>query len=260
MVAAQQVPQLASVFTTYGAATPQIYLKLDRERAQTLGVSISDIFSALQTAMGGTYANDFNLFGRTWQVKVQADARRPQQRRRHLPRARAHHRTASWCRCRPWPTSSWSPRPSSIIRYNNLRSVTMNGAPAPGYSSGQAIAAMEKLAKADAAGRLRLRMDRHGAAGEGGAGQTGSILGARRALRLPLPGRPLREHGDPARRAAVGRRSACSAPWPALLAHRPRQQHLRPDRHRRADRARRQERHPDRRVRHGASARRARTS
>ena len=72
--AANLDPRLASVFTTYGAATPQIILKIDRERAETLGIAIKDIFSALQTAMGGTYVNDFNLFGRTWQVKVQADA------------------------------------------------------------------------------------------------------------------------------------------------------------------------------------------
>src|SRR5204862_7986441 len=74
MVAAQQVPELTQVFTTYGAATPQVYLRLDRERAQALGIEIADIFAALQTTMGGAYANDFNMFGRTWQVKVQADA------------------------------------------------------------------------------------------------------------------------------------------------------------------------------------------
>ena len=90
MAAAQNVPELAGVFTTYGAATPQIYLKLDRERAQTLGIPISDIFSALQTAMGGNYANDFNLFGRTWQVKIQAEADDRKKVDRRLPRAPAH--------------------------------------------------------------------------------------------------------------------------------------------------------------------------
>src|SRR3990167_1470660 len=74
MISAAEVPTLAGVYTTYGASTPQINLKLDRERAQALGVSISDIFSSMQTALGGSYSNDFNLFGRTWQVKVQADA------------------------------------------------------------------------------------------------------------------------------------------------------------------------------------------
>ena len=74
VIAANQNPALAGVYTTFGASTPQIYLKLDRQRAETLGVSIGSIFSALQTTMGGTYVNDFNRFGRTWQVKVQADA------------------------------------------------------------------------------------------------------------------------------------------------------------------------------------------
>ena len=97
------------VFTTYGAATPQIYLKLDRERAQALGIGISDIFSAMQTAMGGTYANDFNLFGRTWQVKVQAEA---DERKKvdDVFRVRLRTSSATWCRCRQWRTCSSSPR------------------------------------------------------------------------------------------------------------------------------------------------------
>ena len=74
VIAANQNPALNNVYTTYGAATPQIYLEIDRERAQPLGIKINDIFAALQTTMGGTYVNDFNRFGRTWQVNVQAEA------------------------------------------------------------------------------------------------------------------------------------------------------------------------------------------
>ena len=106
VIAANQNPALAGVYTTYGASTPQVYLKLDRQRAETLGVSIGDIFSALQTTMGGTYVNDFNRFGRTWQVKVQADAS-----------DRKGSRTFSACECAPrreisfrcvqLPMSSW---------------------------------------------------------------------------------------------------------------------------------------------------------
>src|SRR5690606_3028080 len=65
--------RLAGVFSTFAANTPQIYLDIDREKAQTLGVGISDIFTALQATLGGYYVNDFNLFGRTWQVNVQAE-------------------------------------------------------------------------------------------------------------------------------------------------------------------------------------------
>ncbi len=70
--AAQAAPELAGVFTTYSASTPQIRLELDRDRAETLGVAIPDIFAALQTAMGSRNVNNFNMFGRTWTVRVQA--------------------------------------------------------------------------------------------------------------------------------------------------------------------------------------------
>jgi hydrophobe/amphiphile efflux-1 (HAE1) family protein len=146
MLAAQKVPELTGVFTTYGAATPQIYLDVDRERAQTLGIAINDIFSALQTSMGGTYANDFNLFGRTWQVKVQAEA---DERKavNDVFRVRLRTKDGDLVPLQAVANVELVTAPASIIRYNNLRSVTLNGGPAEGYSSGQAIAAMEKLAK-----------------------------------------------------------------------------------------------------------------
>jgi hydrophobe/amphiphile efflux-1 (HAE1) family protein len=146
MAAAQQVPQLDQVFTTYSAATPQVYLKVDRERAQALGIAIDDIFSALQTAMGGAYVNDFNLFGRTWQVKIQAQA---EDRKTVNDIFRVRLRTASgeMVPLQAVADVQLATAPASINRYNNLRSVTLNGRPAPGYSSGEAIAAMEALAK-----------------------------------------------------------------------------------------------------------------
>ena len=73
LIAANQQPELAAVFSTFAADTPQIYLDIDRDKAQVLGVQISDIFSALQATLGGFYVNDFNVFGRTWQVNVQAE-------------------------------------------------------------------------------------------------------------------------------------------------------------------------------------------
>ena len=95
------------VYTTYGASTPQIYLDLDRERAQILGVEIADVFNALQTAMGGYYANDFNLFGRTWQVKIQAEAA-DRRSARDVYRVRtADAAMASSSRCAPWRKSGW---------------------------------------------------------------------------------------------------------------------------------------------------------
>ena len=68
-----QDPRLSAVFTTFTANTPSLYLDVDRDKAQALQVPISSIFSTLQATLGGYYVNDFNLFGRTWQVNVQAD-------------------------------------------------------------------------------------------------------------------------------------------------------------------------------------------
>jgi multidrug efflux pump subunit AcrB len=136
---------LAGIFTTFGASTPQIYLKIDRERAQTLGVPINDIFNALQTTMGGTYANDFNLFGRTWQVKVQAEA--PDRKNvADIFRVRIRGADGQLVPLLAVADVQLVTAPALIIRYNNLRSVTVNGGPAPGRSSGEAIAAMEEIA------------------------------------------------------------------------------------------------------------------
>ncbi len=144
MLAAQTDPRLAGVFTTYGASTPQIFLDIDRERAQTLGVAISDIFTTLQTTMGGAYINDFNQFGRTWQVKVQAEA----QERMTLDdvfNVRVRSAKGDLIPLRAFADAKLVTAPASILRYNNLRSVTLQGGPSPGHSSGEALAAMEEL-------------------------------------------------------------------------------------------------------------------
>ena len=176
MMAAHDVPQLAGVFTTYGAATPQIWLKLDRERAQALGISISDIFSALQTSMGGTYANDFNLFGRTWQVKIQADAA-DRSTVNDVYRVRLRTKDGDLVPLQAVADIELVTAPSSVIRYNNLRSVTLNGAPAPGYSTGQAIAAMEDLARKTLPAGYGYEWTGTALQEKAASGQTGFILG-----------------------------------------------------------------------------------
>ena len=175
MVSAQQVPELANVFTTYAASTPQINLKLDRERAQALGVTISDIFSAMQTTLGGTYTNDFNLFGRVWQVKVQADA--PDRGNvNDVFRVRVRSSNGELLPLQAVANIELITAPSSIVRYNNLRSVVLNGAPAPGYSSGQAIGAMERLAKATLPAGYGFEWTGTALQEKAASGQTGFIL------------------------------------------------------------------------------------
>ena len=72
-VAATQNPQLTRVFSTFSATNPSVYLDIDRDKAQVLGVQLNDVFQALQASLGGYYVNDLNLFGRRWQVNIQAE-------------------------------------------------------------------------------------------------------------------------------------------------------------------------------------------
>jgi hydrophobic/amphiphilic exporter-1 (mainly G- bacteria), HAE1 family len=145
--AANEDPALAGVFTTYGASTPLIRLDIDRERAETLGISISNIFTALQAALGGYRVNDFNKFGRTWQVVLQAETA---ERMQPDDIFEVHVRGANGALVpiRTLATTESVLGPGYIYRFNNLRAVAIQGRPAPGYSSGQALAAMEAVSKA----------------------------------------------------------------------------------------------------------------
>ncbi len=144
-VAANQDPKLNRVFSTFSATDPSIYLDIDRDKAQVLGVPLNSVFQALQASLGGYYVNDMNLFGRTWQVQVQAEA---SDRAKVDDIYRINVRSAQG---KMIPLRSLvEPRvivgPPALIRYNNKRAVTVQGTPAPGVSSGQALAAMEAVA------------------------------------------------------------------------------------------------------------------
>jgi HAE1 family hydrophobic/amphiphilic exporter-1 len=144
IVEANQQPELFNVFSTFAADTPQLYLDLDRNKARTLGVQINDVFTALQGTLGGLYVNDFNLFGRTWQVNIQAD----QDFRKTVDDIfKVHVRNAEgeMVPIRSLASVRLVLGPSALIRYNLYRSVTINGSAAPGYSTGDALAAMERL-------------------------------------------------------------------------------------------------------------------
>ena len=144
IIEANQQPELTRVFSTFAADTPQLYLDLDRNKAETLGVNINDVFTALQGTLGGLYVNDFNLFGRTWQVNIQADK---DFRNKVDDIFKVHVRNAKgdMVSIRSLASVRLVLGPSALIRYNLYRSVTINGSPAPGYSTGDALAAMERL-------------------------------------------------------------------------------------------------------------------
>ncbi len=141
---ANQQPELSNVFSTFAANTPQLYLEIDRNKAQTLGVSVSDIFQALQATLGGYYVNDFNLFGRTWQVNIQGEMA-DRGRVADIYRINVRNNQGDMVPLRSLAEAWIILAPQSLTRYNNYRSVTVNGEAAPGRSSGEALAAMERI-------------------------------------------------------------------------------------------------------------------
>jgi multidrug efflux pump subunit AcrB len=142
--AANQNPTLSRVFITYSASNPQLYLDLNREKVQTLGIGVSDVFNALQSMLGGYYVNDFNLFGRTWQVNVQGEAAE-RAKIADIYQINVRNKNGDMVPVRAFAEVRLILGPQSIVRYNNNRSITINGGPAPGHSSGESLAAMEQL-------------------------------------------------------------------------------------------------------------------
>ncbi|MBS0561773.1 MAG: multidrug efflux RND transporter permease subunit [Proteobacteria bacterium] len=145
LVAANQDPRLARVFSTFSASTPSIYLDIDRDKAQILNVDLANIFQALQATLGGYYVNDINLFGRTWQVQVQGDAE-DRNNVDDIGRINVRSNDGKMIPLRSLVEVRPVIGPQALIRYNNRLAVTVQGSPAPGYSSGQALAAMQEVA------------------------------------------------------------------------------------------------------------------
>jgi multidrug efflux pump len=145
VVAANQNPQLRRVFSTFSATNPSIYLDIDRDKVQVLGIQLSDVFQSLQASLGGYFVNNLNLFGRTWQVQVQAEAS-DRNSIDDIGRINVRSADGKMIPMRSLAEIRIVVGPPAIIRYNNLRAVTIQGGPAPGVSSGQALKAMEEVA------------------------------------------------------------------------------------------------------------------
>ncbi|WP_338050443.1 efflux RND transporter permease subunit [Pseudomonas lalucatii] len=143
--AARQRPELAGVQSTFSANVPQYYIDLDRTKARALGVSINDVFTAMQATFGSYYVNDFSLFGRTWQVSLQSES---EFRRKPEDLGQVYVRSAGG---ELVPLSSLVKvrrilGPDSYARFNVYPAAKILGGPAPGYSSGQALAAVQAVA------------------------------------------------------------------------------------------------------------------
>ena len=142
---ASQAPELAGLFTSYQVNVPQLYADLDRTKARQLSVPVTDVFDTLQTYLGSVYVNDFNKFGRTYSVRVQADARfraRPDD----VGQLKVRATTGEMIPLSALLNVKASAGPERAMRYNGFLSADISGGPAPGYSSGQAQAAVERIA------------------------------------------------------------------------------------------------------------------
>ena len=142
---ARAAPELAGVFSGYQINVPQLVADVDRVNAKQLGVPVTDVFETMQAYLGSLYVNDFTRFGRTYQVKVQADA----PYRAHaddVGRLKTRSATGEMVPLSALMTVSSSYGPDRVSRYNNYTAADVNGGPAPGYSSGQAQAVIERIA------------------------------------------------------------------------------------------------------------------
>ncbi len=143
-----QVPEVTRVYSTFKNNSPIIDFEIDREKVKNLGLSLNDVFATLQINFGGTEVNDFNLFGRTYKVALQADSKyRTQAENIKFMFVRSNTGVLVPLSTILKPiTSTSSP---NITRFNGSRSIQINGSVSPGYSSGQAIIAMENLIKTE---------------------------------------------------------------------------------------------------------------
>jgi hydrophobe/amphiphile efflux-1 (HAE1) family protein len=142
---AAQTPGIAGTFSLFETSTPQVYLNIDRTKAQLLGINVQDVFNALQIYIGSSYVNDFNLFGRTFRVTAQA---RDEDRQyiRDVLKIRVRNSNGDTVPLGSFTTVDNISGPYRVPRYNLYPAAEIDGAAAPGYSQGQAIAIMDKLA------------------------------------------------------------------------------------------------------------------
>ncbi|WP_165068028.1 efflux RND transporter permease subunit [Paludisphaera rhizosphaerae] len=146
LAAARKEPALAGVFSIYGANTPQLFADVDRVKAQMLDVPIQNIFDALQSNLGSSYVNDFNRFGRTFQVRTQAEESF-RDADEDIGQLKTRNAAGEMVPLGSVVDVRWETGPERVVRYNMFPSSEVQGDTAPGYSSGQAIETIERLAK-----------------------------------------------------------------------------------------------------------------
>ncbi len=142
---ASQAPEIAGLFSSYQINVPQLYADVDRVKARQLGVAVPDVFETMQIYLGSLYVNDFNKFGRTYSVRVQADAKY-RARSEDVGQLKVRSRTGEMVPLAALLRVSQSAGPERAMRYNGFLAGDLNGRAAPGFSSGEAQAAIERIA------------------------------------------------------------------------------------------------------------------
>jgi hydrophobe/amphiphile efflux-1 (HAE1) family protein len=176
LAAANQDPRLTRVFSTFTASNPSIFLEIDREKAQALGLGMNDVFGALQATLGGIFINNFNLFGRVWQVNIQGEAA-DRREVRDLWQIQIRNRFGENVQLRSIADARVVLGPQVITRYNNYRAIPIQGSPSPGTSSGAALAAMAEVSAKTLPPGYSYEWTGTAYQEVAASGQTGAILG-----------------------------------------------------------------------------------
>ncbi len=200
MEAARKRPEIGRIATLYRATVPQVYADIDRSKVLKSGVQLNDVNTTLGALLGSSYINDFNRFGRVYKVYVQAE---PEFRQdpKQLGLFFVRNQAGGMVPLDTLVTTRPGAGPEFTNRFNLFRAAELTGVPAAGFSSAQALDALEATAQRSAAGGHELRLGGHVVSGAQGARRRRGVR-ARDLPRLPDPGGAVRELGAAVQRAA----------------------------------------------------------
>ena len=175
LVEANQRPELAMVYTTFSADSPICHFEVDRDKVKQLGVNLSDVFTALQVNYGGAQINDFTQFGRNYKVVMQSDTQYRSEAEA-LKFSYVKNNQGAMVPLDTLLTPKMSTSTSIISRFNGARSVSIQGAVGEGYSSGQALAAIEEVVRQNAPAGFAIEWSGQSREEKKSAGSTGQVL------------------------------------------------------------------------------------
>ena len=206
-----KLPGIAGLFSSFRANAPQLYIDIDRTKCKTMNVSLNDVFNTLQVYLGGYYVNDFNQFGRTWQVNLQADA--PfRLKAEDVRQLKTRNAAGEMLPLGTVATIEDIGGPTMITRYNMHTAAALNGAALPGVSTGTVISQSRGPGEAGIAQEHDVRMDRADVLAASGGERGLLCVCRRRGAGVSGAGGPVRElhaaAGDHPRRADVPARLA----------------------------------------------------